>query len=52
MTKIGIAGKKMKNNNQKKAVLARLNKMKYYVRRFGFLDGSCKVLLPTITAGS
>ncbi len=50
MTKIGIAGKKMKNNNQKKAVLARLNKMKYYVRRFGFLDGSCKVLLPTITA--
>lgn len=50
MAKIGIAGKKMKNNNQKKAVLARLNKMKYYVRRFGFLDGSRKVLLPTITA--
>lgn len=40
----------MKNNNQKKAVLARLNKMKYYVRRFGVLDGSRKVLLPTITA--
>lgn len=48
--KISITGNKMKNNNQKKAVLARLNKMKYYVRRFGVLDGSRKILLPTITA--
>lgn len=48
--KISITGNKMKNNNQKKAVLARLNKIRYYIRRFGVLDGSRKILLPTITA--
>lgn len=48
--KISITEKEMKNNNQKKAVLARLNKMKYYVRRYGLLNGSRKILLPTMTA--
>lgn len=50
LTKIRIIENKMTNNNQKKAVLARLNKMKYYVRRYGLLNGSRKVLLPTMTA--
>lgn len=40
----------MKNDNQKKAVLARLNKMKYYVRRLGVLKAGKKILLPMATA--
>ena len=41
---------KMEKNKQKSATLARLNKMKYYVRRFGIIKAGEKFLLPTLTA--
>ena len=40
----------MEKNKQKSATLARLNKMKYYVRRFGIIKAGEKFLLPTLTA--
>lgn len=36
-------------HSRKKALLARYNKLKYYVRRFGIIKTARKVILPTIT---
>jgi len=36
-------------HNNKKAFLVRLNKIKYYIRRFGIIKTAKKIILPTIT---
>ncbi len=36
-------------HSRKKALLARYNKLKYYIRRFGIIKTAKKVILPTIT---
>ena len=38
----------MNKSNNKKVALARLNKMKYYVKRYGIIKAGSKILLPTV----
>ncbi len=40
----------MNKSNNKKVALARLNKMKYYVKRYGIIKAGSKILLPTVAS--
>ena len=40
----------MNKKNQKTAALVRLNKLKYYVKRYGIIKAGSKILLPTVAS--
>ncbi len=40
----------MSKGNHKKVALARLNKMKYYIKRYGIIKAGSKILLPTVAS--